>query len=189
MTLALLARSSVAGMRGSGFWLIVLANWVAAVARRCAARRRRPHDKTLPRVIDTRDPAAVRRLRVLSVGGRGARLRRAHRAVAGAELDRRRGSSARCGCCGRISSRPSFSACCQAMSSAAAPGFLVAVRRPSLHFPRTRTAADRQFRLGAADRRRRADHGDVVRLRLAVESRGRRRHHVFPDAGEHARGP
>ena len=33
------------------------------------------------------------------------------------------------------------------------------------------------------------DHGDVVRLRLALQGRGGRHHHVLPDAGEHARRP
>ena len=40
----------------------------------------------------------------------------------------------------------------------------------------------------AADRRHRADHGDVVRLRLAVQGRGRRGDDVLPDAGEHRAG-
>ena len=61
--------------------------------------------------------------------------------------------------------------------------------RASLRIPRPRAAAARQFRLRAADRRHRADHGDVVRLRLALEGGGGRGHHVLPDAGEHARGP
>ena len=54
-------------------------------------------------------------------------------------------------------------------------------------FLQARPAADRQSRLGAADHRHRADHGDVVRLRLAVEGRRRRRHDLLPDAGEHGR--
>ena len=56
-----------------------------------------------------------------------------------------------------------------------------------LAVPATRPAAARQSRLGAADHRRRADHGDVVRLRLAVEGGGRRHHDVLPDAGERRR--
>ena len=58
-----------------------------------------------------------------------------------------------------------------------------------LAVPAARPAAARQFRLGAADRRRRADHGDVVRLRLAVEGRGRGRHDLLPDAGQRRRRP
>ncbi len=58
-----------------------------------------------------------------------------------------------------------------------------------LALPAARPAADRQFGVGAADRRHRADHGDVVRLRLAVEGRGRRRDDLLSDAGERGRGP
>jgi NitT/TauT family transport system permease protein len=39
-----------------------------------------------------------------------------------------------------------------------------------------------------ADRRRRADHGHVVRLRLAVQGRRRRRDDLLPDAGQHVAG-
>jgi NitT/TauT family transport system permease protein len=45
--------------------------------------------------------------------------------------------------------------------------------------------ADRQSGLGAADHRHRADHGDLVRFRLAVQGRGRHHHDLLPDAGEH----
>ena len=41
----------------------------------------------------------------------------------------------------------------------------------------------------AAVGRHRADHGDVVRLRLAVEGRRGRARDLLPDAGEHDRGP
>ena len=58
-----------------------------------------------------------------------------------------------------------------------------------LALPAARPAAARQFRLGPAHRRHRADHGDVVRLRLAVQGGGRRRHDLLPDAGEHGAGP
>jgi NitT/TauT family transport system permease protein len=44
----------------------------------------------------------------------------------------------------------------------------------------TALAVDRY--LLAADRRPRTDHGHVVRLRLAVESRHRRHHDILPDA-------
>lgn len=61
-------------------------------------------------------------------------------------------------------------------------------RRP-LRFSASWPAADRQFRLGDADHRRRADHGHVVRLRLAIQGRRRRHHDLLPDAGEHRRRP
>ena len=51
-----------------------------------------------------------------------------------------------------------------------------------------RAAADRQSGLGAADHRHRADHGDLVRLRLAVQGGRGHRHDLLPDAGEHDRG-
>ena len=66
-------------------------------------------------------------------------------------------------------------------------GFLVAILADRVALPEARPPPGRQSRLGAADRRHRADHGDVVRLRLAVEGRGRRGHDLLPDAGEHAR--
>ena len=47
-------------------------------------------------------------------------------------------------------------------------------RRPRA-LPARGPAADRQHGVGAADHRRRADHGDVVRLRLAVQGRRGRR--------------
>ncbi len=61
------------------------------------------------------------------------------------------------------------------------------IDRP-LAVPAARAAADRQPGVGAADRRRRADHGDVVRLRLAVEGGGRRCDDVLPHARQHRRG-
>ncbi len=67
-------------------------------------------------------------------------------------------------------------------------GLLVADPGRPLALPAARPAAARQSRLGAADRRHRADHGDVVRLRLAVEGRGRRGDDLLPDAGERGRG-
>ena len=66
-------------------------------------------------------------------------------------------------------------------------GFLAAIADRPLALPAARPAADRQFRLGAADHRRRADHGHVVRLRLAVQGGGGRHHDLLPDAGEHGR--
>ena len=62
-------------------------------------------------------------------------------------------------------------------------------RRRSGAVPAPRLAAGRELRLGAADRRHGADHGHVVRLRLAVEGGGRRRHGVLPDADQHRPGP
>ena len=74
-------------------------------------------------------------------------------------------------------------------------GYVIGSRRraPGRHpdrplaLPAARPAAARQPRLGPADRRHRADHGDVVRLRLAVEGGGRRRDDLLPDAGERGR--
>ena len=56
-----------------------------------------------------------------------------------------------------------------ALGSAA--GFAVAVVADRVPFLRRGPSAARQPRLGAADHRHRADHGHVVRLRLAVEGR------------------
>ncbi len=53
--------------------------------------------------------------------------------------------------------------------------------------PQTRAAAIGQPGERRADRRHRADHGDVVRLRLASQGRGGGRRDVLPDAGQHAR--
>ena len=64
---------------------------------------------------------------------------------------------------------------------------LVAIARRPRAVPAPRPAAARQFRLGAADHRHRADHGDVVRLRLAVEGGRGRGDDLLPDAGEHGR--
>ena len=89
VTLRLLADPSIAGTAGSGFWSLVLAGWLPPAwsspalprcgrrtARRCAAAN------------DLAIPAAVRRLPVLSLGGRGARLRGALGPDAVAERDR-----------------------------------------------------------------------------------------------------
>jgi len=56
-----------------------------------------------------------------------------------------------------------------------------------LAVPEARAAAARQLHLGAAADRHCADHGDVVRLRLAVEGGGGRDHDLLPHAGEHGR--
>ena len=60
-----------------------------------------------------------------------------------------------------------------------------AIAARPLRLPAPRAAAARQPRRGPADRRHRADHGDVVRLRLAVEGRRGRGDDLLPDAGEH----
>ncbi len=73
---------------------------------------------------------------------------------------------------------------CHRLRSAASCVAILVDRSP---FLQTRPAAGRQFHRRAADRRHRADHGDVVRLRLAVQGGGGRRDGVLPDAGEHRR--
>ena len=65
-------------------------------------------------------------------------------------------------------------------------GLLVAILAHRFAFLGRGPAAARQFLLGAAAGRHRADHGDVVRLRLAVEGRRGRAGDLLPDAGEHA---
>jgi NitT/TauT family transport system permease protein len=55
-TLALLGDSTVAGTAASGFWLLVLATWIAAwlgVARLAAIK---PHDKAMSRIVDLAVP-------------------------------------------------------------------------------------------------------------------------------------
>ena len=55
-TLALLGDNTVAGTAASGFWLLVLATWIAAwlgVARLAAIK---PHDKTMSRIVDLAIP-------------------------------------------------------------------------------------------------------------------------------------
>jgi uncharacterized membrane protein len=66
-------------------------------------------------------------------------------------------------------------------------GFLVAILCDAWGFLKRGLLPLGNLRLGAADHRHRADHGDVVRLRLAVEGRRRRHHDLLPDAGEHGR--
>ena len=189
VTVELLGDPSVAGNAGSGFWALVLAGWLAASLDR--HRTGRPSSRRTRRcgaLLDLAIPVLFGALRVLSLGGRGPRLRRSlgadavaerdGRAVLGLAADARRGLRAdlRARRADRLRHR----------LRRRLPG---GDRRLSLHVPRPRPAADRQFHLGAADRRHRPDHGDVVRLRLAVEGRGGRGHHVLPDAGEHARRP
>jgi NitT/TauT family transport system permease protein len=65
-------------------------------------------------------------------------------------------------------------------------GLAVAVLVDRFDFPQARAAAGGKSGQRAADHRHRADHGDVVRLRLAVEGRRRRADDLLPDAGEHA---
>ena len=66
-------------------------------------------------------------------------------------------------------------------------GFLVAIAADRVPFLRRGLLPLGNFVVGPADHRHRADHGHVVRLRLALEG-GRRRHHdLLPDAGEHGR--
>jgi NitT/TauT family transport system permease protein len=55
-TLALLGDSTIAGTAASGFWLLVLATWIAAwlgVARLAAIK---PHDKAMSRIVDLSIP-------------------------------------------------------------------------------------------------------------------------------------
>ena len=131
--------------------------------------------------------AALRRHHPLPVGGAGARLRRALRHPAAAERDLG-ASSVELGAdpVGRLP--PDLP---QVGARRLRHRLPVRLRRRRHRRPRAlpqaRPAADRQSRLGAADRRRRADHGHVVRLRLAVQGGGGRRHDLLPDAGQHAR--
>ena len=68
-------------------------------------------------------------------------------------------------------------------------GLLVAILAHRYQFLSPRPAAARQFLFRAASGWRRADHGDVVRLRLAVQGGRGGARHLLPDAGERDRGP
>ena len=181
-------RQDVAGNAGCG----LLGCSRSRLARRRARRRGpRPHCRrgttaaALPR---SRHAAAVRRLPALSLGSRrcavsacrrcccrrrapsrGASLHRCRRSASDfvqtfvRSRDARLGSSA----AARASSSPSLADRVRLSCSAGCCRSAISSR--------------------AADRRHRADHGHVVRLRLAVEGGGGRGDDLLPDAGEHAR--
>ena len=72
-------------------------------------------------------------------------------------------------------------------ASAAALGFAVALLVDRVPFLQRGLLPLGNFREHDSARRHRADHGDVVRLRLAVEGRRGGDHDLLSDAGEHAR--
>ena len=67
-------------------------------------------------------------------------------------------------------------------------GFLVAILCDACGFLRRGLLPLGNLVAALADRRRRAHHGHVVRLRLAVEGGGGGHHDVLPDAGERGDG-
>jgi NitT/TauT family transport system permease protein len=56
VTLALLRDDTIAGYAVSGFWLLVLANWIAAWLGVASLANVKPHDKTASRMIDLAIP-------------------------------------------------------------------------------------------------------------------------------------
>ena len=67
-------------------------------------------------------------------------------------------------------------------------GFVAALIIDRSPFLKSRPPAARQSRFGAADRRPRADHDHVVRLRMALEGRRHRHDDLLSDADQHDRG-
>ena len=141
------------------------------------------------RIYRTLTDGALRPLGALLLAGRRHRVRGAARAAAGAVGDR------------RVDARASGTRCCRDFVQTVLKAVLVgwAARlgarlsrrhrdRPAA-LPAARPAADRLAHQHDPARRGRADHGDVVRLRVAVEGGGRRADDVLPDAHRHARRP
>ena len=135
-----------------------------------------------------RRPAIVRGDRVLSLGSTGARLRRLAGDLAGAECCsgkvRSLAADPRAGLGPDLRSRRA-----DRLRYRLRRGAVGCDPRPSLCVSGPRPASARQFLLGIAPRRRRSDHGDVVRLRLAVKGRRGGAGDLLPDAGEYAGRP
>ncbi len=187
-TLALLNDYAIAGSAAWGFWLPVLANWIAAWAGVASLADIETADKTLSRAVNLAIPllfgAFLFYLWEVTVRGFG---------VPSVLFPAPSAIAVRFAASLRMLWEDFFQTFILGVVSGyiigCSAGFLTAVVAHRYTFLGRGLLADRQFCFGFADCRHRADHGDVVRLRLAVEGRGRRRHHILSDAGEHARRP
>ena len=183
---ALLRDPTIAGSAGAGFWSMVLAVWLAAglCVMQLASKRARC-EVDAPRARSGH-PAVVRGCGVLSLGSAGAWLRRVAGDHAGAE--RGGGEIRRIVADPRAGFRPDLhSRRLDRIRHRLRGGSAGRDCRATFFFSRSRSASARQFLFGIAARRGGADHGDVVRLRLALEGRRRRARDILPDVGEYAR--
>ena len=182
------APPGIAGAAGPGFWLQVLACGSRPGSRSTRWPRSscwtRPPARARPR-----GPGRVRRLGPVPVGGRDRRLRRAGRADAQPLGDRRRASPRSTAILWADFVQTFLKAVLAGWAIGCAAGFLVAILADRVPFlrrgllPLGNLVAALPI-IGIAP-----DHGDVVRLRLAVEGRRGRRHDLLPDAGEHRGRP
>ena len=173
VTLILLADKDIAGYAGWGFWLLTLATWLGAALGVTVLTALRPIDKTVRRLQDLAIPllfgAFLIYLWEVVVRGFG---------VSPVLMPSPSSTAQRI-----FHSLPTLGEdFVQTFVRSVLSGYAIGCgaglcrrrRRLPVRLSRARAPAARQFRLGAADRRHRADHGDVVRLRLAVEGgRGR----------------
>jgi hypothetical protein len=178
-TLILLKDHAIAGSAAWGYWLLVLATWLGAALTVTSITALPPAGRVLRWVQDLSVPllfgAFVVYLWEVAVRGFGvpsvlmpAPSATAWRLVANP---------------GRGFRADVLAQRARGLRDRLRTGLFGRHRRLSLRFSQTRPAPARQLHLGAAGRRHRSDHGDVVRLRLAIESGRRRRDVLLSDVG------